>query len=157
MANDILNISSASTSSGVLSDKSGRLAAPILSEVLSVQETEKGLAIRNVQTPLSKTEKMESLNSRDDEKKRNEIKTEDLKKQAQDLQELSKLKGWAVNFEVDQDLNQTIIKVVDAETQKTIRQIPNEELLTISKRLQAFRDGQDSLNSLSGLFFDKEI
>ena len=157
MANDLFNLSSASTSSSVLSDKGGRLAAPILSEVLSVQETEKGLAIRNVQTPLSKTEKMESLNSRDDEKKRNEIKTEDLKKQAQDLQELSKLKGWAVNFEVDQDLNQTIIKVVDAETQKTIRQIPNEELLTISKRLQAFRDGQDSLNSLSGLFFDKEI
>lgn len=157
MANDILNISSASTSSGVFSDKSGRLAAPTLSEVLPVQETEKGSAIRNVQTPLSKTEKMGSLNSRDDEKKRNEITAEDLKKQAQDLQELSKLKGWAVNFEVDQDLNQTIIKVVDAETQKTIRQIPNEELLTISKRLQAFRNGQDSLNSLSGLFFDKEI
>ena len=73
------------------------------------------------------------------------------------MQELSKLKGWVVNFEVDQDLNQTIIKVVDAETQKTIRQIPNEELLTISKRLQAFRNGQDSLNSLSGLLFDKEI
>ncbi len=157
MANDLFNLSSASTSSSVLSDKGGRLAAPILSEVLSVQETEKGLAIRNVQTPLSKTEKMESLNSRDDEKKRNEITAEDLKKQAQDLQELSELKGWAVNFEVDQDLNQTIIKVVDAETQKTIRQIPNEELLTISKRLQAFRDGQDSLNSLSGLFFDQEI
>ena len=81
MANDILNISSASTSSAVLSDKSGRLAAPTLSEVLPVQEAEKGLAIRNVQTPLSKTEKMGSLNnSRDDEKKRNEIKIEDLKK-----------------------------------------------------------------------------
>ena len=157
MANDILNLSSASTSSAVLSDKSGRLAAPTLSEVLSAQEAEKGLPIHNVQTPLSKTEKTESLNSRDDEKKRNEIQTEDLKKQAQDLQELSKLKGWEVNFEVDQDLNQTVIKVVDAETQKTIRQIPNEELLTISKRLQAFRDGQDSLNSLSGLLFDKEI
>lgn len=157
MANDLLNLSSASTSSSVLSDKGGRLAAPTLSDFSSVQEAEKGSAVSNALTPLSKTEKTESLNSRDDEKKRSEIKAEDLKKQAQDLQELSKLKGWVVNFEVDQDLNQTVIKVVDAETQKTIRQIPNEELLTISKRLQAFRDGQDSLNSLSGLLFDKEI
>ena len=82
---------------------------------------------------------------------------QELQEQAQKLQEMSQLKGWAVNFSVDSDLNKTVIRVVDAETQKTIRQIPSEELLTISKRIQDLQDGDDSKMALAGMLFDRKI
>lgn len=66
--------------------------------------------------------------------------------------EISDAKGWAVSFRVDDDLEQTIIKVVDSDTQKTIRQIPSEELVTISKRIKALREGEIGAN-LAGAAF----
>ncbi len=79
-----------------------------------------------------------------------------MEKQAQDLQEISDAKGWAVSFRVDDDLEQTIIKVVDSDTQKTIRQIPSEELVTISKRIKALREGEIGASGLQGLLFDRK-
>ena len=52
------------------------------------------------------------------------------------MQEFSKLQGWTVNFSVENDLDQVVIKVMDAETKSMIRQIPSEELLAISKRIR---------------------
>lgn len=77
-----------------------------------------------------------------------------MEKQARDLQEISDTKGWAVSFRVDDDLQQTIIKVVDSDTQKTIRQIPNEELVNISKRIKAIREGEMGAGGLQGLLYD---
>ena len=67
------------------------------------------------------------------------------------------VKGWSVNFSIDNESNKTIIKVVDADTQKTIRQIPSEDLLSISKRIQSLREGDDSNSVLSGLLLDRTI
>lgn len=72
------------------------------------------------------------------------------------MQDISDIKGWNVSFRVDEDLNQTIIRVVDADTQKTIRQIPSEEMLSLSKRLEAIRDSNNS-SDLSGLLYNSEI
>ncbi|MFB0596477.1 flagellar protein FlaG, partial [Aeromonas hydrophila] len=47
-------------------------------------------------------------------------KIEELEKQVQELQDAMSLKGWAINFSVDKDLSQTIIKVMDAETKTMI-------------------------------------
>lgn len=77
-----------------------------------------------------------------------------MEKQARDLQEISDAKGWAVSFRVDDDLQQTIIKVVDSDTQKTIRQIPSEELVNISKRIKAIREGEMGAGGLQGLLYD---
>lgn len=40
-----------------------------------------------------------------------------------------------VQFTVDQETGREIVKVVDRETQKVIRQIPSEEMVAIAKRL----------------------
>ena len=40
-----------------------------------------------------------------------------------------------LEFNVDTDSGQTVVKVIDSETDELIRQIPNEEALTIAKQL----------------------
>ena len=41
---------------------------------------------------------------------------------------------------MDTDTGSTIIKVIDRKTDETIRQIPPEELLTLSKRLKELNE-----------------
>jgi flagellar protein FlaG len=41
-----------------------------------------------------------------------------------------------VEFSVDKEADRTIVKVVDTQTKDVIRQIPNEEVLEISKSLE---------------------
>ena len=41
-----------------------------------------------------------------------------------------------LEFSVDQDSGDTVIKVVDRETDEVVRQIPSEELMHLRKRLQ---------------------
>ena len=40
-----------------------------------------------------------------------------------------------IEFSLDQESKRMIVKVVDTETQKVLRQIPNEEVLAMSKTL----------------------
>lgn len=144
MANDLGNISSASVPYMVSNDKSGLQAAQSL-------DTPSDLALNRVKDVHSSTTEQganqDVLTNRDGSRDLNA----DIEKQARDLQELSQLKGWAVSFQVDNDLNKTVIKVFDADTQKMIRQIPSEELLSLNKRIQALRDSDDSSLGLSGL------
>lgn len=48
---------------------------------------------------------------------------------------LRTLVSSSLEFSVDQDSGQTIVRVVDVETKDVIRQIPNEEALAIAKSL----------------------
>jgi len=49
-----------------------------------------------------------------------------------------------MDFMMDDELEETVVRVVDTKTQELIRQIPNEEMLTLSKRMR----------SLQGLLLD---
>ncbi len=42
----------------------------------------------------------------------------------------------SLQFSIDEDSGRTVVKVVEAETKEVIRQIPSEELLALSKRLE---------------------
>ncbi len=41
----------------------------------------------------------------------------------------------SIEFSIDQETDRTIVKFVDTATQKVLRQIPNEEVIAISKTL----------------------
>lgn len=43
----------------------------------------------------------------------------------------------ALQFSVDEESGETVVKVVDAETKEVIRQIPSEEVLAIANRLRS--------------------
>ncbi|MFQ2172126.1 flagellar protein FlaG [Aeromonas rivipollensis] len=85
----------------------------------------------------------------------------DIEKQAQELQErldnLSKLKGWTINFSLIPEFDQPVIKVIDAETKQVIRQIPSEEMLLINKRFQSMEQSGNTVSSLAGLLFDGQV
>lgn len=44
-----------------------------------------------------------------------------------------------IQFAIDDDTDRMVVKVVDTETQKVLRQVPNEEVLAISKTLDKLR------------------
>jgi len=67
------------------------------------------------------------------------------KKQIQPEEMLSQIKAltedglYSVRFENDSDAKALVVKVVDRETDEVIRQIPPEELLDLTKRLNDLR------------------
>lgn len=146
MANEIGIPSSVTPSSLQLSSKSGQSAA----QVLSGMAEEQRVTTQDV-------EKQQEERAKDKVRK-SDVSDKDIEKEVQNLQEFSKLQGWTVNFSVEKDLEQVVIKVMDANTNSMIRQIPSEELLAISKRIKELREG-DVIGGGSrvGLLLDKEI
>lgn len=146
MANDIGIPSSVTPSSLQSSSKSGQSAAQVLSGMVEEQR---------VMT--QDVEKQQEERAKEKVRK-SDVSDKDIEKEVQNLQEFSKLQGWTVNFSVEKDLEQVVIKVMDANTKSMIRQIPSEELLAISKRLKDLRE-VDVIGGGSrvGLLLDKEI
>ncbi|MGL5471492.1 MAG: flagellar protein FlaG, partial [Shewanella sp.] len=128
------------------SSKSGQSAA----QVLSGMAEEQRVMTQDV-------EKQQEERAKEKVRK-SDVSDKDIEKEVQNLQEFSKLQGWTVNFSVEKDLEQVVIKVMDANTKSMIRQIPSEELMAISKRLKDLREG-DVIGGGSrvGLLLDKEI
>jgi flagellar protein FlaG len=57
-------------------------------------------------------------------------------------------------FSVDEGSNRQVVKVTDSESGKIIRQIPSEEVLRLSERLQDF---QMEVGTAVGLLFNKQV
>lgn len=140
MTTELVNLSSGKGSSVQLSDKSGQVAAQLLSGGVEGA----GVATQRQQESKDPTRSVQQSQA-------------DIEKQVQNLQEFGELQGWTVNFSVEQELDQVVIKVMDAETRSMIRQIPSEELIAINKRIQALRQGEAGANPRIGLLLDSEI
>lgn len=65
-----------------------------------------------------------------------QVSSQDLEAAIERLNELMKDGQRSLNFTVDQDLDEVVIKVTDTETEELIRQIPNEEALKFAKNLE---------------------
>lgn len=141
MATEIGNLSSANGASLQLSDKSGQVAAQLLSGTVE----DAGTVQQKSQEQAKETE-LQQVQSQ-----------ADVEKQVQNLQEFGKLQGWTVNFSMEQESGQVVIKVMDSDTRSVIRQIPTEELIAIHKRIQALQQGEAGANPKRGLLFDSEI
>lgn len=76
-----------------------------------------------------------STNTEQDKKK----VQESAKEAASKLQDFVSSVGTSLRFSVDDDSGQTVIKVLDPESQKVLRQIPSEEALALSKALDNFK------------------
>lgn len=142
MTTELGNLSSANGASVQLSDKSGQVAAQLLSGF----EEEAKVKV----TP------RENQDQKDTDPQQVQRQA-DIEKQVQNLQEFGKLQGWTVNFSMEQELGQVVIKVLDSDTRSVIRQIPSEEMLAIHKRIQALRQGEAGANPKLGLLLDSEI
>lgn len=146
MTLEIGSLSSVNGSSALLKEKSGPLAAQLLSDRLAEADTQPAQA-----------EQPEDKESAGASTRTSKINDDELSVQVQNLQDFGQSQGWTVSFSMEQDLNKVVIKVVDSDTKSVIRQIPSEELLAINKRIQALREGDVGASSKLGLLLDSEI
>lgn len=67
--------------------------------------------------------------------------TEQVKQAVEEVQNAVQSVAQNLQFSVDKDTGQTIIKVMDASTNEVIRQIPAQEILTIAKAIDQMQQG----------------
>ncbi|MDR9426322.1 MAG: flagellar protein FlaG [Marinobacter sp.] len=86
----------------------------------------------SIQSPQAATEasRVEKM------KERTETQREDLSDAVSQLNDFVQNVQRDLQFEVDNDLGQTVVKVVDQQTQEVIRQIPDEVALRLAEKLQ---------------------
>jgi flagellar protein FlaG len=70
------------------------------------------------------------------------------------LNEFVQSSNRQLNFSIDEDSNKQVVKVTDAESGEIIRQIPSEEVLKLSERLQ---DLQTEVGAAVGLLFNRQV
>lgn len=70
------------------------------------------------------------------------------------LSEFVQSSNRQLNFSVDKGSNKQVVKVTDAVSGEIIRQIPSEEVLKLSERLQ---DLQTEVGTAVGLLFNKQV
>ncbi|MBP7712423.1 MAG: flagellar protein FlaG [Gammaproteobacteria bacterium] len=66
---------------------------------------------------------------------------QELSELAEELSELAQVVRRELDFSVDEDSGRTVIRVVDSETGKLVRQIPPEEVLTLVARFREYQAG----------------
>ncbi|MCB1774598.1 MAG: flagellar protein FlaG [Gammaproteobacteria bacterium] len=65
-----------------------------------------------------------------------EKESEPLEEVVSDLNNLVRELHRELQFSVDEDSGETVIKVIDKETDEIVRQIPSEEIMELRRRLQ---------------------
>lgn len=69
-----------------------------------------------------------------------------IRDQIEELQQFNQNIDRSLQFEVDEELGVTIVRVIDKETDELIRQFPPEELINLSRRLKELNE-QNTGNS----------
>ena len=92
-----------------------------------------------------------------------EVDTADSREETQeDIREAAKVLREAVNIyspslaiEVDEELNRTVVTVMDADTNEMIRQIPSQDLIDVARAIKRY--GVDALGSdyVNGILLDE--
>ena len=105
------------------SQGSGRNAPDLAASTAGVRQIQNAQAAPEA----SKAERLQA---------RNEAQREQLDEAVSQLNDFVQTVQRDLQFEVDNDLGQTVVKVVDQQTQEVIRQIPDEVALRLAEKLQ---------------------
>lgn len=71
------------------------------------------------------------------------VSQETLQEAVSRLQEFVQKQQREMDFSVDDDTGQFVVRVYDRQTKELIRQIPSEEMLAIARHIAAALDGQE--------------
>jgi len=69
-----------------------------------------------------------------------EVSQEKINNQIEEIQQFNQSIDRSLQFEVDEELGVTIVRVIDKETDELIRQFPPEELINLSRRLKELNE-----------------
>lgn len=123
-------------------------STPYLREQRGSQEL---LGVKNIDSNSSSnidTEVLNSLSSAEKiDKATNSNEIREQKPNPKDLEQaLSNLNDYTqninreLNFSIDEATNRTVIKVIDPESEKVIREIPSKEILAIARSIDQFSE-----------------
>ena len=124
-------------------------AATGLTSTVEGSSTRHKGAVKNVDSVLQAAERSQALESRTQEA--------DEKSVAKAIEEInadSKLRMRNLELNINDELNRTVIRVVDSETGELIRQIPSEKLLELAEKLKENSESTDAV--VSGLLLEDE-
>jgi len=79
------------------------------------------------------------------------VNSQDVKQAAEKLNEYVQVIRRDLKFSVDEDTGRTIVKVIDSRTGELIRQIPDEEVIAISKLVG------EQLEQADGILFKDQV
>jgi len=79
--------------------------------------------------------------------KKSVVKTDDLTKIVEEVNDALKSLDVKRGYRVDKELNKTIVSIIDTETDDIIRQIPMEDAIRLAK----------NINEIIGLFYDDRV
>ena len=79
--------------------------------------------------------------------KKSVVKTNDLTKIVEEVNDALKTLDVKRGYRVDKDLNRTIVSIIDTETDDIIKQIPQEDAIRLAK----------NINEIIGLFYDDRV
>ncbi len=78
---------------------------------------------------------------------------QNLEEAISEVNEFVQTRNKQLNFSVDDDSGKQVVKVTDSDSGDIIRQIPTEEVLSLSRRIKEL---QMDVGSAVGMFFDKQ-
>ena len=78
-----------------------------------------------------------------------------IEQQVSDLSDNAQRIERRLQFKVDEDSGSTVVSVFDRQTDELIRQIPPDELLTLTKRLKQINEGLTE--ETSGLLLQRQV
>lgn len=71
-----------------------------------------------------------------------------------EINEFVQSQNRQLSFSVDEDSQRAVVKVTDSDSGEVIRQIPSEEVLALSERIQAL---QTDVGAAVGVLFNKQV
>lgn len=73
-----------------------------------------------------------------------EVSRPELMEAVKELNAIPKIQNHSLRFSVDDSSGRTVVKVIDAESEEVIRQIPPEEVLEVARKVQEYVAGEVS-------------
>ena len=90
----------------------------------------------------------------DSEAQQAEVAPEQLEEAVASVNELVQSFSRSLQFNIDDNSGDTVVRVVDQETNEVVRQIPSEEILAISQRIQ---DLNEQLSDTTGVILSTQV
>ncbi len=131
-----------------MNDVSKVVPLPTLRVAPKQQQTQAKELIRLQQSQKTQQTESGSDNSKQSQTERDNVLSADfgqLKQAVKDANSVFQQTQRNLQFKVDDETNELVVKIVDKESGDVIRQIPSEEMLSLIKRMQELETDQQGL------------
>ena len=85
-----------------------------------------------------------------------ELSKEEMQETAEAFVNVAQTLNRELQFTINQDIEETVVTVIDRHTGETVRQIPSDEIVRLAQRMNELSPNERQLNSATGLLLDSQ-